>query len=125
MYFFIVCISLITLNGSIFLVDRNERIKALNVWRPYDLKVALHFWITFFHEFFGHLLMSSCHICSDTLIPGIMIQICCQLKFLQYRLKTLPTKVQNANDPKGIVDKIKIEKNLIGEIIEHHNAIFR
>ncbi|XP_051164856.1 odorant receptor 33a-like [Leptopilina boulardi] len=124
-YFFIVCVSLITLNASVFLVDKNERIKTLNVWRPYDLNVNLYFWITLIHEFFGHLLMACCHICGDTLIPGIMIQISCQLKFLQQRVKNLPSKVEDINKSiKSVVNKINIEKNLIVEIIKHHNVLF-
>lgn len=121
-----VWISLITLYPSVLLADKSERIKALNAWRPYDLTVNLYFWITFVHEFYGHLLMASCHICGDTLIPGIMIQLCCQLKFLQNRIENLPSRVDDVYKSMNcIVDKINIEKYFIKEIIQHHNTLFK
>lgn len=111
------CLAVISKQGE-------ERIKLLNTWRPYNLTVPLYFWITWIYQFLGYIVLASVHLASDTLLPGFIIQLCCQLKFLQYRLNEFPCQIEEIlNSFK--CDKLKLEKSFISKTIIHHNTIFQ
>lgn len=101
-----------------------ERIKLLNTWRPYDLNVPLYFWCTWIYQFLGYIVLASVHLASDTLIPGFIIQLCSQLKFLQHRLNEFPSKSEEILQTLKC-DKLELEKSFISRTITHHNTIFK
>lgn len=103
----------------------DERIKILNCWRPYDLGTPLNFWITWLHEFIGHLATTVVHLSADTLVPGFMIQICCQIKFLQYRLQDLPFQIRNFKHSHSKITKQELETSFVAKTVEHHNTLFQ
>ncbi|XP_033231939.1 odorant receptor 46a-like [Belonocnema kinseyi] len=108
---------------AIFSKQGDERIEMLNVWRPYNLKVHLYFWITWIHEFLGHIVTASVHVAADTLIPGLMIQLCCQLKFLRHRLNKFSRRTEDFS--KADVGKQNVlERYLISATVRHHNIIY-
>lgn len=111
---------------AVIFKEGDERIKLLNAWRPYSLRVPLYFWITWIYQFLGYIVMASVHLASDTLIPGLIIQLCCQLKFLQHRLNDFPCRVQEIqNSLKCGMLKEELENSFISKTITHHNTIFQ
>ena len=99
----------------------NERIELLNAWRPYNLKVQLYFWLTWIHELVGHIVAGSVHVSSDTLIPGLMIQLSCQLKFLHHRLNIFPREIETISN--SDIKKRNLESHYILTTVKHHNMI--
>ncbi|XP_051164809.1 odorant receptor 33a-like [Leptopilina boulardi] len=123
-YITIVIVGVISYYFSILISD--ERVQALNTWRPYDINLKLHFWITWIHELIGHIVTSSVHVAVDSLVPGFIIQTCCQLHFLQHRLNRFPLKVENIQmTSNSIKFKQKFESTFISKSVIHHNTIFR
>ncbi|XP_043466397.1 uncharacterized protein LOC122501170 [Leptopilina heterotoma] len=101
----------------------DERVQALYTWRPYDMK--FHFWITWIHEFIGHFITASIHIVGDTMVPGFIMQLCCQLKLLEYRLNKFPSQVDNIQKTlNSDAIKEKFESSFISKSVKHHNTIF-
>lgn len=105
----------------------DERIKLLNVWRPYNLQLPVHFWITWLHEFIGHFVTTIVHLSADTLVPGLMIQLCCQLKFICHRLNKVPFEIRNFENSSNlkIITKQELETAFIKRTITHHNTVFQ
>ena len=112
---------------AVFSEEGDERIKILNAWRPYDLKITLFFWITWIHEFLGHIITAGVHIAADTLIPGLMIQLCCQLEFLRHRLNNFSHQIENIIEKSfnSNIEKRNLERYFISNAVRHHNIIYQ
>ncbi|XP_043466410.1 uncharacterized protein LOC122501180 [Leptopilina heterotoma] len=83
-YSLMVATAVILMYTSIFTIkEREERAAALNTWRPYDFEDN-YFQITWVHEFFAHLATATVHMAVDSLVPGFIIQLCCQLQIFEY-----------------------------------------
>ena len=111
---------------AVFFKEGDEKIEVLYAWRPYDLKITFYFWITWFHEFVGHIITASVHISADTLIPGLMMQLSCQLKFLRHRLNNFPHQIENIkNNSNYDVEKQNLERYFTLVTVRHHNIIYQ
>ncbi|XP_033231935.1 odorant receptor 49b-like [Belonocnema kinseyi] len=108
--------------GVVF-CNGDEKIEFLNVWRPYNLKVNVYYWITWVHEFLGHIVTATVHVAVDTLIPGLMIQLSCQLKFLRHRLKRIPRRTENILRA-DVGKRNVLERYLISATVRHQNIIY-
>ena len=96
-----------------------ERIKALNTWRPFDLNIPLYFWITYFQQIVSHSTTPCIHMSVECLISGFMQQACAQIKILQHRLKLMPDLVAKSKSQKKYVC-IDMEHLLFSENVRHH-----
>lgn len=111
---------------SILTKDGEERIQSLNTWRPYELKLRRNFWLTWIHELIGHLTIASVHMVGDTLVPGIIIQLCCQLKFLHHRLNNFPDHVESVKRSlNSNILQLQFESTFISKAVTHHNTIYQ
>ncbi|XP_033231934.1 uncharacterized protein LOC117182929 [Belonocnema kinseyi] len=95
--------SIIFLSLSAFFMEPifkigDERIKALNTIRPFDLKEPLFFWLTFFQQVLSRSVTPWVHMSVECLIAGLMQQACAQIKILQHRLKTMPALVARCKE---------------------------
>lgn len=110
---------------SIFIKEDEDRIQAFNTWRPYEFKVNRNFWLTWIHEFIGHFVVTGVHMAADSMVPGFFIQLCCQLKFLQHRLKNFPDHVETMQKTlSSNFLQLQFESTFISKSVTHHNTIF-
>ncbi|KAI4483565.1 hypothetical protein M0804_007825 [Polistes exclamans] len=95
-------------------------------WTPYDHTSSTMLWITLFHQTFGLMVCANSSVAHETIISGLMIQICAQLEILCHRAKILPTllekKQKHCSSEK---DLKKIENRVIGELVEYHLYVYK
>ncbi|KAI4502478.1 hypothetical protein M0802_002390 [Mischocyttarus mexicanus] len=74
-----------------------ERILPLANWTPYDHSSEIMFWLSLIHQSIALLVVANSSVAHETIISGLMIQICAQLEILSHRIKTLPTFATKVN----------------------------
>lgn len=122
-YSLMVATAVILMYTSIFTIKKSEeRAAALNTWRPYDFKDD-YFKITWLHEFFAHFATASVHMAVDSLVPGFIIQLCCQLKFFEHRINNFPYQIEKLQITEEI--KRELELSFISKFVVHHITMFR
>lgn len=117
-------VAVFVMSFSVLTKEGEERIQALNTWRPYDLKLNRNFWLTWIYELIGHCTTSSVHMSVESLVPGIIIQLCCQLEFLKHRINNFPHRVRNMQNSLNS-NVQKFESNFISKSVTHHNSIYQ
>ncbi|XP_015180561.1 PREDICTED: odorant receptor Or1-like [Polistes dominula] len=95
-------------------------------WTPYDHTSSTMFWITLLHQTFGLMVCANSSVAHETIISGLMIQICAQLEILCHRARILPMLLEkeqkNCTSEK---DLKRIENRVIGELIEYHLYVYK
>jgi hypothetical protein len=103
--------------------NTSERSLPFKHWVPYDIKVTRNYWITYVCQSVS-IVAVIFNGSVDSLINGFMIQACAQIDILIHRVHELPYKVMrdltNELTAKGAQ---RIEKQVLGEIVQHHNYI--
>lgn len=97
-------------------------------WLPYNYSKTGIYAISYTHQIIGNATSAILHVANDTLISGIMLQICAQLELLKHRISKLPSIVQKLKSVKAasVNNTVKSkESELLGDIIKHHNNIFQ
>ncbi|XP_019698824.2 odorant receptor 46a isoform X1 [Harpegnathos saltator] len=98
-------------------------------WLPYDSTLSLAFWITSIQQIFSSIFATVINISTDTLVFGLLLQTCAQLKILERRLHKLVisrTAGEVAGKQPGCssVAPPLHEKGMISGYIRHHLCIY-
>lgn len=107
-----------------FIQDVPKRVLSYNAWIPYDYTSPIGFWFAYMHQAVAHAYGASINAAFDTLIPSMMMSICCQFSILQHRFKILPDVINKIKK----YDKTKsgiLEAKKFGECVEHHLQIYQ
>lgn len=92
---------------SVFTIFR-ERNLTYRAWLPYDYYSSnIVFCLTYAHQLIGLTTGSLVNVGCDTLMGGLLLQICCQFEILKCRL----SKISNDHDT-------------LGDCVRHHDSIF-
>lgn len=103
-----------------------ERILPLANWTPYDHSSDIMFWLSLIHQSVALLVCANASVAHETIISGLMLQICGQLEILGHRIKMLPILLQVARkNYDHIVNWTREERRIIRELIEYHLYIYR
>ncbi|KAF7385339.1 hypothetical protein HZH68_013769 [Vespula germanica] len=95
-------------------------------WTPYDRTSNIMFWITLLHQSFALMVCANSSVAHETIISGLMIQICAQLEILCHRARTLPTFLQKTQkNYSSKEDFKKVENKVIGELVEYHLYVYK
>lgn len=76
-------------------------------WIPFDYTLPSVFYLVFTHQLIGMMITAAVNVACDSLVSGLLQQICCQLEILKYRL----TKVLH-------------DHHILRDCIRHHNRIY-
>lgn len=102
-----------------------ERILPLANWTPYDHSSNIMFWLSLIHQSVALLVCANASVAHETIISGLMLQICAQLEILGHRVKTLPMLLEMARkNCDNIFHWKREEKRIIRELIEYHLYIY-
>lgn len=71
------------------LTDLSGKTLPFRAWLPYDCSSSIVFYVTYFHQMMSMTACSLFHVAIDALFCGFLLQICCQIDKLKYRLKRL------------------------------------
>ncbi|XP_076179885.1 odorant receptor 67a-like [Ptiloglossa arizonensis] len=97
-----------TIVNSLAIDFRNDRL-TYQAWIPYNYSSTILFQLTYTHQMFSVFILSLAHIASDVLFFGLVIQTCCQIDILEYRLNDVKTNGKTA----------------LQNCVRHHNNIFQ
>nr|QNL14992.1 olfactory receptor 48 [Aulacocentrum confusum] len=99
-----------------------KRLLTYKAWFPFSPTTNFRYWIVFTHQILSHFFGSLVNIAFDTLLPGLMLQICCQLQILGYRVSLISdTKSESASTPV----KMWLEQGKISNCIKYHLKILQ
>ncbi|KAK0171696.1 hypothetical protein PV328_005117 [Microctonus aethiopoides] len=103
-----------------------------NTYVPWDYSQGFMYWLAYSYQMASVILSANVDIGYDTLVPGMIMQICAKLHILKYRLNQLPillaqnklTNDYDNDDHKYSVNKLKIERKLVADCVKYHLLIF-
>lgn len=103
-----------------------ERILPLANWTPYDHSSDIMFWLSLIHQSVALLVCANASVAHETIISGLMLQICGQLEILGHRIEMLPILLEVARkNYDRIINWTREERRIIRELIEYHLYIYR
>ncbi|KAL0116253.1 hypothetical protein PUN28_011232 [Cardiocondyla obscurior] len=76
-------------------------------WIPFDYTQSVIFYFVFAHQMIGMSITAAVNVACDSLVAGLLQEICCQLEILEYRLT-----------------KILHDRHSLRDCIRHHNRIY-
>lgn len=120
--------TMVILTIATIIQDVPNRVLSYRAWVPYNHSTSLGFWIAYMHQVIAHAYGASINAAFDTLIPSMMIQICCQFSILQHRFVILPDIIQSSyGDLQKYDDRklIKLETFHFSKCIDHHLQIYK
>lgn len=91
------------------LTDLREKQLTFQVWLPFDSTTPVIYYLTYTQQMLGMTLAGFLNVALDSLICGIFIHICCQIKILESRLM----KISNE------------QKALLKLCVRHHECIYK
>lgn len=95
-------------------------------WYPYDTNQPIYFWLTYIQQMFVGGATISMHIGADTMLSGLMLQSCIQLKLLKHRLKNFFQHYESVKDRLHLFPmKRDLEITLIKQYIYDHQFVYR
>nr|AZQ24940.1 odorant receptor [Aphidius gifuensis] len=98
--------------------DAPQRALAYKAWLPFDESKPIFYWIAFIHQHFGGYCAASMSVAFDTMVVGLMISVCAQLRVLKYR-------IHHGYNTVTYEQKKNYENDYLVDCIQHHNAIFQ
>lgn len=115
------------------ILDIPRRALPFRAWVPYNYDTTqIGFWFAYFHVLIAPAVGALVNIGFDTLIPGLMMQTCAQIKILKSRLtaipKTINTRKQSRyheNDSESQKESRILESELLTECVRHHLEIYQ
>ncbi|NP_001177522.1 odorant receptor 103 [Nasonia vitripennis] len=97
----------------------------IEAWYPYNTSNLKNYLFAYTQQLMGGIPLICLHISVDSLFVGLILQMCIQLKLLQYRLqKTFSTDI-DLQEEKNIERNIKISDVIIANYAFKHQCIFR
>ncbi|KAL6422685.1 hypothetical protein ACFW04_010728 [Cataglyphis niger] len=89
-----VCITMTSL-----LTEFRKRSLTYRAWLPYDYNSStIVFCLTYAHQLISLTAGSLVNVACDSLICGLLVQICCQIEILEYRLSKISNNHNNLRD---------------------------
>ncbi|XP_032676936.1 odorant receptor 13a-like isoform X1 [Odontomachus brunneus] len=95
-------------------------------WTPFDLSSVAVFLPLLIFQSVGLLLCANSSVAHETLISGLMIEICAQFEILCHRAHMLPTLLMEAEKNSQSKQDLKArERLIIRDLIEHHLFVYK
>ncbi|THK32976.1 odorant receptor 99PSE [Diachasma alloeum] len=104
--------------GASLCTEAPSGILPYKAWYPYNTSTPLGFWSAYLHQIIAHAYGAFTNAACDTLIYGMIMQICAQFAILQHRFHLLPKSL--AAIGKNIE---QWERKELGNCVRHHLRI--
>lgn len=108
--------------GSSIVMDYPKRAMPYETWQPFNLSTDLRYTAAFAHHTVAHVWGTLINISYDTLVSGLILLGCIQLKILGYRLKSIPTAIKS-NNSYFIIKQY--EERQLAKCVNYHLLIFK
>ncbi|KAK0171811.1 hypothetical protein PV328_005210 [Microctonus aethiopoides] len=111
--------------GKIF-EERPIGVLPCRAWLPFDYSTPIIYWIASAQQLITIIMSCNVDIAYDTLVSGVMLQICSQVKILKHRYQLMLAKLEKIHNNSEIFDEkilTTIEKKLFADCVEYHIAI--
>ncbi|KAG5336422.1 OR94B protein, partial [Acromyrmex charruanus] len=106
-YYGLVQVTVICIILNAIFMDFMEGNLTYKAWVPFDYTLPIIFLLIFTHQMIGMSICAAVNVACDSLITGLLQEICCQFEILEYRLT-----------------KILHEKHILHDCVRHHNRIY-
>ncbi|XP_012059992.1 PREDICTED: odorant receptor 46a, isoform A-like [Atta cephalotes] len=106
-YYGLVQVTVICIILNAIFMDFIEGNLTYKAWVPFDYTLPIIFLLMFTHQMIGMSICAAVNVACDSLITGLLQEICCQFEILEYRLT-----------------KILYEKHILRDCVRHHNRIY-
>ena len=94
-------------------------------WRPYTLDNINNYYITYLHESWAVTIAALGNAATETLVSGLMIQVCAQFEILEERFIQLPKILEEMREHgESEIKVLNIERNIVLKLIHHHLRIY-
>ncbi|XP_063993558.1 odorant receptor 46a-like isoform X2 [Diachasmimorpha longicaudata] len=112
-------VTTVMVTGASFCTDAPRGILPYKAWYPYSTLTPLGFWSAYLHQIIAHAYGASTNAACDTLVYGMIMQLCSQFAILRHRFQLLPKL-------RGTIEKNieQREKNQLANFAEQCNRIF-
>ncbi|XP_019697643.2 odorant receptor 67a-like [Harpegnathos saltator] len=95
-------------------------------WAPFDLSSMAVFLPMLIYQSLALCLCANSSVAHETLISGLMIQICAQFEILCHRAHIMPILLTQAEkDSKSEQDLRAREKSIIRDLVQHHLHVYK
>ncbi|KAK0071754.1 hypothetical protein PV325_012411, partial [Microctonus aethiopoides] len=102
-----------------FMYDIPQRTLPFKAWLPLNLKTPAVYWIAYIHQTIGHYIGANVNIGFDSLVAGMMMEICAQLKICKHRFNKIHQTLKQTKNYKkneiSIDEQLRLEKQLVAE----------
>lgn len=88
-------------------------------WQPYSLTSPTMYWLTYLHHAILQVITPILNVGTDTLICGLMLQVCAQIDILIYRLSKMTQPTSHVSLEEDHFLKTTID------CIHHHTQIYK
>ncbi|KYN42753.1 Odorant receptor 2a [Trachymyrmex septentrionalis] len=105
-YYGLVQVTVICIILNAIFMDFMKRNLTFKAWVPFDYTSPIIFFFVFTHQIIGMSICAIVNVACDSLISGLLQEICCQLEILEYRLK------------------ISYDQHSLYNCIRHHDRIY-
>jgi len=105
-YYGLVQITVICIILNAIFMDFMKGNLTFKAWVPFDYTSPIIFFFVFTHQIIGMSICATVNVACDSLISGLLQEICCQLEILEYRLK------------------ISYDQHSLCNCIRHHGRIY-
>ncbi|XP_018403368.1 PREDICTED: odorant receptor 46a-like [Cyphomyrmex costatus] len=106
-YYGLVQVTVICIILNAIFMDFMEGNLTYKAWVPFDCTLPITFLFVFTHQMIGMSICAAVNVACDSLVSGLLQEICCQFEILEYRLT-----------------KILHEKHILRDCVRHHNRIY-
>ncbi|XP_014295858.1 odorant receptor 46a [Microplitis demolitor] len=124
-----VCIAVVVINSASVLNNIPTKTLPISGWFPYRHTNSTGFWVAYFHQMIALSITSMIAFSFDTVVYGVFLRNCGQLKILKNRLENFVEIINGEklnNKTSGSVCTIrKSERNFIRQCIHHHWIILK
>ncbi|KYQ60701.1 Odorant receptor 46a, isoform A [Trachymyrmex zeteki] len=105
-YYGLVQVTVICIILNAIFMDFIEGNLTYKAWVPFDYTSSIIFLLVFTHQMIGMSICAVVNVACDSLVSGLLQEICCQFEILEYRL----TKI--------------LHETHIRDCVRHHNRIY-
>ncbi|KAL6267824.1 hypothetical protein P5V15_000896 [Pogonomyrmex californicus] len=107
LYYGLVQVTVICIILNAIFMDFMKGNLTYKAWVPFDYTSPIIFGFVFTHQMIGMSITAAVNVACDSLVSGLLQEICCQLEILEYRLT-----------------KISHDQHILRNCIHHHNRIY-
>lgn len=106
-YYGLVQVTVICIILNAIFMDFMKGNLTYKAWVPFNYTQPIIFYFVFTHQMIGMSICAAVNVAIDSLVSGLLQEICCQFEILEYRLT-----------------KILDDQHILRDCVRHHDRIY-